>query len=171
VRNNVEILQSARQVIEQAIREELRAQGHYLTGSLERSLTADFTLGNTTIMQGEALFYGQILNDGVSPARIPFSGSTGNGGTSAYIEGLKRYFMLKGLSDQEALRAAFATAHVHKREGMPSQGSSQYSSNGRRLKAIETAWNDSSRRVDRVLDNAYQREIDKTFMQTKSETI
>ena len=77
----------------------------------------------------EYLFYGDIVNNGVKPANIPFGKST-NAKTSKYIEALKNWAARKGMKNP--LGAAFAIAKTQKREGMPTKGSYKFSSNGRR---------------------------------------
>ena len=115
---------------------ELRAQGHRLTGALEDSISFDVqTDGNTITAVMTALDYGLVMEFGVSASRIPYGG--GSGGTSKYIQGLVRFFTLRGLGSREALSAAFATAKKHKREGMPTRGSFAFSSNGRRTGFVQ----------------------------------
>lgn len=112
---------------------ELQAQGHRLTGALEKSIAYEIrqSPGRITAVM-TAADYGLIIEFGVPANRIPYGGRTGRGGVSKYIQGLVRFFELRGLSGREALGAAFATATKHKREGMPSRGSYAFSSNGRR---------------------------------------
>lgn len=117
--------------------DELQRQGHHLTGALESSITYKVTedaIGVTAVMF--AVDYGLVVEFGVPASRIPFGGRSGRGGRSKYIQGLFRFFQLRGLNEREALGAAFATAHVHKREGMPSRGSYAFSQNGRRTAFI-----------------------------------
>lgn len=117
------------------IRKELRDQGHVLTGTLERSIETDIK-EEVTIMSFLIYLedYGLNIDGGIPSEKIPFTAPSGRGGTSKYIEGLKRFWMLrKGLSGPEATRAAFATANRHKQEGMPTSASYGFSNNGRRL--------------------------------------
>ena len=110
---------------------ELQAQGHRLTGALEKSIQYEVKVeGDTITAVMTALDYGLVMEFGVPANRIPYG--KGGGGTSKYIQGLVRFFTLRGLGSREALSAAFATAKKHKREGMPSRGSYAFSSNGRR---------------------------------------
>jgi len=112
---------------------ELRAQGHRLTGALEDSISFDIqTDGSTITAVMTALDYGLVMEFGVPANRIPYGGKGSGGGTSKYIQGLVRFFSLRGLGSREALDAAFATAKKHKREGLPTRGSFAFSSNGRR---------------------------------------
>ena len=124
---------SSMEKIKSLLIEELKQQGHRLTGALENSIQYQIkedSTGITAVMLG--LDYGLIVEFGVAADRIPYGGKSGSGGTSKYIQGLVRFFQLRGLVAREALSAAFATAAVHKREGMPSRGSYALSSNSRR---------------------------------------
>lgn len=119
--------------IKRLLIQELSQEGHRLTGSLESSISFEVkadAVGVTAILT--AFDYALVLEFGVPASRIPYGGRTGRGGQSKYIQGLYRFFTLRGLGTREALGAAFATANVHRREGMPSRGSYAFSSNGRR---------------------------------------
>lgn len=73
-----------------------------------------------------------FLERGVKPGNIPYSGNTGRGGTSLYIQALIKFWRLKGKNPTEAKRAAFATANVHRVEGMPTRNSYKKSKDGTR---------------------------------------
>lgn len=141
---------------------ELQAQGHRLTGALEKSIQYEVKVeGDTITAVMTALDYGLVMEFGVPANRIPYG--KGGGGTSKYIQGLVRFFTLRGLGSREALSAAFATAKKHKREGMPSRGSYAFSSNGRRTGFVkntleqylplltETIGTESGRVVDLII--------------------
>lgn len=116
---------------------ELDAQGHRITGNLEKSITYTVKAGGQTVVaEMTANTYGVYLEFGVKPERIPYGRGGGKGGKSKYIQGLVRFFQLRGLNDREALGAAFATAKVQGREGMPTRGSFAFSSNNRRTAFI-----------------------------------
>lgn len=126
--------------LKQALSDEFEAQGHRLTGSFERALKYEIRPasggGYTARMIGPE--YGIFLEFGVRAARIPYSGRSGRGGRSAYIQGLIQYFERRGLPEREAQRAAFATAAVHRREGMPTRASYRFSRTGQRTGFIRT---------------------------------
>jgi len=104
-----------RQIIKQWI-----AKGHSLSGAFESGLRFEVTEGDTIIIDGYGAHYAKFMERGVSAAKVPFSGITGRGGTSAYIEGLARYAEMRmGISDKKkALGVAFAIAHKHKKMGI-----------------------------------------------------
>ena len=117
------------------LKKELQEQGHIMTGALRDSIE----LTQLRISQGsqEAFVslqnYYEVLDKGIPASRIPFNPGSGRK-RSLYIEGLIKFWTIKrGLSNEEATRAAFATAHKHKKEGMPTQSSWKSSTNGRRL--------------------------------------
>ena len=110
------------------------AQGHNINGKVvkEMDIVVEQTLDSISFLFF-TFPYGAYIESGVSANKIPFSG-IGGGGKSAYIQGLIAY-ALKKLnvgSLQEAKSAAFAIAHTHKKQGMPSTSSNRFSSTGRR---------------------------------------
>lgn len=114
------------------LKEELKAQGHVLTGNLLNSIQISFIETGDEIIGGIiSEEYGLALDKGVRAKRIPYKRGSG-AKSSKYIAALIRFFELRGLGPKNARSAAFATANVHKREGMPTQNSFKYSSNGRR---------------------------------------
>lgn len=124
--------------ISNEIKEELKQQGHVNTGKLSNSILFGVSEnGNDLNLDVSMLDYHVFVEKGVQAKRIPFGGRSTGRKSSKYIEGLIAFFRAKGRSEKEAKSAAFATAHVHKREGMPSRSSFQYSSNGRRLLFID----------------------------------
>lgn len=131
----IDALDAAMKHLQKQLREELREQGHYLTGALQNSIEYRIYPRGTTVVVAEmmALDYGVFMELGVPASRIPYSGGRqGGGGKSKYIQGLITFFQKRGLGEREAMSAAFATANVQKREGMPTNGSFAFSSNGRR---------------------------------------
>jgi hypothetical protein len=133
----------------QEAKQELEDQGHKNTGATEKSFEIDIsgTLNSIIggkILQAEHAIVLSVLNEGVRPQNIPFSGLSGNGGKSKYIEGLITYVQQKngGLSIKEATGIAFAIAITQKREGSPTKGSYLYSKNGRRTGWIEAAYSE-----------------------------
>lgn len=120
------------------LKRELIDQGHVMTGRMRDSidlLAIKASQGSVEAFVEMENYFG-ALDQGVRGSRIPFHPGSGRK-TSKYIDGLVNFWMIKrGLSKEEATRAAFATAHKHKKEGMPSQSSWQFASNGRRLEFI-----------------------------------
>lgn len=136
-----------------AVRDEWVAQGHHLSGAWEDSLTAEVADDGTNAT-GYATAYGLIVNAGVQAGRIPYGGpkaTPGEGGTSKYIEGLINYFIARGLGPEEAMRAAFATANVHKKEGLSTAASSRFSSNGQRQEFVQAVDKALGAKVDEVI--------------------
>lgn len=146
------------------MRTNLGIQGHRLTGKLENSITftVDQITGNVI---GTMYFedYGQYVEVGVSANRIPFSGKSGRGGTSKYIQGLIRFWQLRGLSSRDAKGAAFATATKHKREGMPSRDSYRYSANGKRTGFTRDAIEAQLPKIEKALRAKYLTQLELRF--------
>lgn len=172
IRTPEDIMKGGAAIIETGIREESKAQGHYLTGAMESSLSyVTGRLGPLRILTGTGVDYTHYVNNGVATDRIPFRQGSGVK-TSAYIEGLKQFFILrKGLSEKEALSAAIATAKVHKKEGMPSKASYAYSSNGERTGMIEAAITKKEPILDAYMSNAFDNMVEDIFQKCKSETV
>lgn len=161
-KTTIDILFKGRKIIDDAIRAESRSQGHYLTGSLERSLTATIAEFSTeTILRGEVAFYANILNEGVkaekaSMKQFPF---------------VVKYWQLRGLDEKAAKRAAAATIKKWMKEGMPTAASSRFSRDGERKQLLTRAIKKVSKKVDDTISKAFSVELDKVFIKTKSETI
>jgi len=142
--------------LQTALRDTLAAQGHVLTGNLSDSIMFEVSAdGDEIVGQMYVADYGIFVNVGVTAARIPFGGRSGKGGTSQYIQGLISFWEGRGLSGREAIGAAFATAHVHAREGMPSRGSYRYSSNGERLGFVQDAVESHIARIENTLSEKF----------------
>lgn len=124
------------EVVAPAIKKKFKEQGHNLTGKLIRSVEVQVDskgFGDFQVVTGNILYeeYGRFVETGVKASRIPYGRKTGKK-VSAYIQGLIGYFQKRGLSGREAKSAAFATAKVHAREGMPTRASRRFSSTGER---------------------------------------
>lgn len=171
IRTPEEIMKGGSAIIEAGIREESRAQGHHLTGAMENSLSyVTGRLGPLRILTGTAAEYTRFVNYGVGSGRVPFQQGSG-AGKSLYIEGLTKFFMLRGLGPKEAMGAAFATAKTHKKEGMPSKGSYRYSSTGSRTGMIEAAMTKKEPLLDAHMATGFDNLVEEVFQKNKSETI
>lgn len=165
------ILNRAGKVIQGKLREQLRTQGHTLTGQLEKSIVSRVIIDSgATVLEGVALSYAGILDAGVTVARIPFSAGSG-ARHSKYIEALIRYFRLRGLDEKESKSAAFATAKVQKREGMSTIASHRFSKDGTREYFIELTDIALGKTIDEIVMPGLDDLIENEFNKTKSETI
>ena len=72
------------------------------------------------------------------------------------LQGLVKYWEGKGLGQREALRAAFATATIHKREGIPSRQSLQYSRSGKRTGFITEVLKESEGDIRQLMEGSLQ---------------
>lgn len=130
--NEKEIIEIISDLIKQDISTKLKEQGHNNTGSLLNSISYKITQTADSIITDFYMNkYGNIVDFGVRANRIPYRRGSG-AKKSKYIDGLINYFQSKGLSDAESKRAAFATANVHKQDGMPTKASSRFSKTGER---------------------------------------
>ena len=150
-----EILKRVSETLDDAIVKEFRTQGHSLTGATEESIKGKI-MGDR--VEGQMNDSGLIVNAGTNSNRIPYNRGSG-GKKSKYIDGLTNFFMLKGLPEKEARKAAFATAQVQKREGMSTLGSRKFSKSGKRQQFIEIA----STRVEKQVDSIVLLGMDEIF--------
>lgn len=135
------------------MRKELKDQGHYLTGRLSESLEYEIEVKGgvvTAVMECED--YGLSMEFGVPANRIPYTPGGGRGGTSKYIQGLIRFWNLRGVTGKEGIRAAFATAAKHSREGMPTRSSFAFSSTGARTGFASTVIERDLEFIGRILE-------------------
>lgn len=105
-----------------ALAAQLEKQNHKLTGALVDSFEAQIKdTADKLIIDFVMNNYGIYLNDGIKPARIPYTPPPPfRGGKSKYIQGLIRWAKLKFRYDEKrAQRVAFAVARKHKKEGYP----------------------------------------------------
>jgi hypothetical protein len=139
VKMDVEQLQK---VITGLLQEQWTAQGHAMTSSIIEQI--EYEVKKETdwlVLKGFMPKYGPIIAAGTKASRIPFSGRTGKGGTSKYIQALQSYVQQRmNISDEKkSLSVAFAIAHSQKKHGMPTPGSYSFSSTGKRTEWIGEA--------------------------------
>ena len=142
------------------LQQELKDQGHYLTGALEKSMQS-FQTENGVKVDSEviALDYLQKLDEGVPGYQIDESD----------IAGLTRYATLRfGKTGKAAIKAAIAIARKHRKEGMPTKNSYQFSKNGERLDAIPLSYDEKENNalIEQSLSDEIDDLIDKTFTET-----
>lgn len=118
-------------------REEITQQGHVATGRGRDSLEGSIISRDLRKLEGAILAADYMVgpvDEGVKASRVPFSPSTGRGGTSKYIQGLMDWLRVvkPSMSDQERKSMAFAIGQTAKREGHPTRGSFAFSRNGER---------------------------------------
>ncbi len=147
--------------------QELRDQGHSLTGELITSLEYRVrTTAGSVVVEFLSNEYGAYLNTGVSSSRIPYTpGGKRRGGQSKYIQGLIRYVERRmGLRGREAVGVAFAIARAHKREGMPTRASYRFSKNGRRTGWVDVILKQESDEIERQVREFVGRELEILFL-------
>ena len=149
------IVRDVMKQLQQEFRGSLQDQGHYLTGKLSKSIDYDIESGANAVTAKMYIDdYGLSVEFGVKAGNIPYGGG-GKGGTSKYIQGLIKFWELRGLSGRNAVGAAFATAKKHKREGMPTRASSKYSSTGKRTGFIQAALEKEIPVITKEIENKF----------------
>lgn len=149
--------------LEEGLAKELRDQGHYLTGELERSITSrENSTANGEDLEISALDYIDDLDQGKRPEHIDESD----------IAGLTRYAQLRfGYSGDQAVKAAVAIARKHRREGMPTKNSYVYSSTGERKFVIEETYDRNIGLFDQQIEDGLSNELDSFIDKTLDQTI
>ena len=139
----------------EVIADEWIKQGHDMTGEAIKRMyhTVEEQGAETviTIWDGTETGYMAKLDKGVKPQDIVTD-----------IIGLIRFFkhpLRGGLSDEEAVRAAFATNEVHKREGMPTEASKVHSQTGKRIGFVEDGTKDVMIVVEQIMAEAFEEAI------------
>lgn len=144
------IIQSIMEELSVLLKKRIVIQGHKGSGRLIRSIEIQVNIKSNE-MEGLILLndYARYIESGVQANKIPFRGVRGRGGTSKYIQGLFQHWRRLGLGQGEALRAAFATAYVHRREGMPTRESKRFSrdKNGARTGFIGRTVQENEKRL------------------------
>ena len=151
----------------EAVKIELAAQGHKLTGALIDSVTYQVKeTDKGAIIEGILLDYGIPVNTGVPASNIPFTLNNKGSlkafkkanfrrstGVSKYIAGLQLFAILRfRVPKKEALSIAFAIATKHKKEGMPTKGSKRFSSTGKRTGAIQEALSKIDAKIQEIIN-------------------
>lgn len=146
-------LQDAMKRLQADLRTELKAQGHYLTGKLHDSIDYEIeVVGDVVRAVMECEDYGLAMEFGVTADKIPYTPGAGGGGTSKYIQGLIRFWQGRGVSGKEGIRAAFATAAKHKREGLPTRASFAFSTTGARTGFASTVLERDLELIGRIIE-------------------
>ena len=163
------VFEQAGKIVVDAVKNELLNQGHSGTGKLHESI--EFKVKKTfkeISLQIFANYYGKYVNYGVPANKIPYSGRTGNGGTSKYIEALQKYVLENGFvsSIKDAKSMAFAIAAKHKKEGMPTKDSYKHSVTGKRTEFVTDAIDRKADDLEDFISTAIGRELDLIFYES-----
>ena len=122
---------------------EWTAQGHYMNGKVvnEAEFVIEATM-NTIRMDLFVPIHGAFMETGTPAEKIPYSGRSGRGGTSKYIQALMGYVQKRmAISDMARQKSiAFAIAETQRKEGMPTKGSYQFSTTGKRTEWLQTVF-------------------------------
>lgn len=148
-------IESLTKIIEEAYKKELRDQGHYLTGKLEQSIKVQFAIRkNKATLETLAESYWLALEEGIPGSHI----------SETNISGLTRFAKLRfGLDERAAAKVALKIARKHRREGMPTASSYQFSKTGERTFAAAEAYNRAENQIKQKIDAELNKEYSKEF--------
>lgn len=163
----IPIVTDVMRVLQGQLRAEAEAQGHSLSGKLADSIEFEVEGDGTDVIgRMYAEDYSSYLEFGVRANRVPFGSGGGTGGTSLYIQGLISFWEQRGLSGREAVGAAFATAHVQAREGIPTRSSYRFSSTGERTGFIRTTIDKNLEGIGKIIEDRYGAQLELNFAQS-----
>ena len=143
------------------LRDELNEQGHKATGDLDKSITFEITESDSDGFLG-VIFgndYWEAVDTGVTAAKIPYTPAAKTGKkTSKYIQALIDWAatIKPELDEKEQKSFAFAVAHKHSAEGMPTKDSYSFSRNGERTNFVQ-------RVIDKHIDTLAEKLSTKEF--------
>lgn len=163
--NRASIVHDVAELLVNSVKDELRLQGHVLTGRLMDSLEVKVQ----NLLDGFDINlymedYGKILDSGTPSENIPYSPGSGNK-TSKYISALVQFVKLRGMasSTAKAERIAFAIAATQKKEGMPTIGSKRYSIRGKRTGFLSDTVDDLEGQITELLETGFDTQITVIF--------
>ena len=152
------IFKRADKLMQEGLKKELRAQGHFNSGSLESSFVSNITVtAESVVLTGSAFDYAGILSDGTRPEKASMK----------QFHFVKQFFLSKGVDDKKA--GAFAAMTIRKwmKEGMSTKASVRFSKNGKRLNFINIVNKSVGPKVDKVVLADVDKEVKKEFNKTK----
>lgn len=148
------------------IKRQLHLQGHYLTGTLERSFrNIIIDAENSITLTASAKSYLEQLEYRTPPEKIRLS--------EAEFQGLRQWTRLRGLATNELEMTLTAAAIVRrwKQVGRTTPSSRVFSQTGERHHAIKRALTNNEKQHNNLLDVKVFGSLDKQFHQTKSGTL
>ena len=146
--------------LESDLKAELRAQGHYLTGELERSINSTLQeIAGGESLEVTAADYIQQLETGVPASQIR--------ATPAYYAAIEKYVELRfGLFGAKAAHVASLIVSKHKAHGMPTAESYAYSDTGHRTEVLEDTYNGHEDYYNQIVGDSLSYELDQAIDQT-----
>lgn len=160
----IKVLKKASDLLNIALAVELKNQGHYLTGALERSIHGIVKENkDESSVEGYALSYAEALQEGVAANEFHDFHS--------HVRELTNYYKLRGYPEKMALKRAVITANKHFEEGMPTKSSYSYSKTGERMFFLNETDKRVGEDIDRVIQTGVDLEVKDIFLKTKNETI
>ena len=154
-------LNSIATFLEERVKMEFVDQGHNNTGRGVNSIKVEFKESADLItFLGYGEGYLNVVNNGVSPNRVPYSEGSG-ASRSRFIDALVTWVKQRGIAsnNKEALGIAFAIAKTAKKEGIPTKGSLRFSKTGERVGFIDIALDSVANELDERIEEVIGRNI------------
>lgn len=159
------IFRKTNEEITDDLKKELRLQGHYLTGNLERSIIQKEIAENGGVtLTASSLEYLKTLEEGLLSNQIDHSAKG--------INEMTRYVELRmGYSGKKAVKVALLILKRQSKEGNPTLNSYQFSKTGERTEVVKETFLKNESRYGSMVDTAVIGQLDNQFHQIKSGTI
>ena len=148
------------------LKNELRLQGHFLTGALEQSIDGKIISENgSLILSAAAAAYLETLENYTPASQIVIS-------QKEYMQ-LIGWVKLRKManSTDEASKIASLIVAKWKKEGRPTKDSVAYSDTGKRTHALKETFDNNEGKYTKMIDNVVISDLDKQFHQIKSGTV
>jgi hypothetical protein len=139
-------------------------QGHKMPQSkFESEIEHQVESNKVTIL---GVHYAEYVDRGISASTVRnkmFSPGSGKK-SSNYIKGLTDYVLKRmGIGGAQGLSIAFAIAHTHRKEGMPSTGSYEFTKTGERTGFIDAMLMKRDKDIDKMIDEELTDHIKETM--------
>lgn len=148
------ILQQANEAIVADLINELKLQGHHLTGALEESIKPQEIAENGGItLTAEAAGYLETLEKGIAPENIQI--------TPAALAQMTQYVTLRmGYQGSKATQVAYLILKKQREEGNPTKNSYSFSQTGDRKNAIADTFQKNEGHYTDLIDTAVINQLD-----------
>jgi hypothetical protein len=164
--SDTDITAKLEEVLTKALEAEWTAQGHTMNNKIIAGIEYVVKQEAASLtLTGMSYFYGNIIAAGTKPDKIPYSGRSGRGGTSLYIQALQNYVKqrMKITDEKKSLGIAFAIAQTQHKEGMPTfspnkfnaNGSYSFTSTSKRLDWVEEALKHNEKSITEAINEMF----------------
>lgn len=157
-----DILRDISEMLRQMLIKELEEQGKRNTGELADSIRYEIQATSKAVVSYfYAKDYWKQQEEGVPASE--FEDMLSSNAFLEYVQKLAKYFESMGYGTSEAYRFGINTANKHTEEGMPTEASRRFSTNGRRTGFVSYTLETSAAKLEQAFILKADNEILKTF--------